>query len=40
MFSNIVGVDNDAVKIGDKIEVVFEQATPEIAIPKFRPRQA
>ena len=43
MFSNIVDVDSndgDAVTIGDKIEVVFEQATPEIAIPKFRLRQA
>lgn len=41
MFSNIVGVDSndgDAVKVGDKVEVVFERATPEITIPKFRLR--
>jgi uncharacterized OB-fold protein len=40
MYSNIVGVDNDAVKIGDKVEVVFDAVTPEITIPKFRLRQA
>jgi uncharacterized OB-fold protein len=39
MFSNIVGVDNDAVKVGDKVEVTFEKATDEITIPKFRLRQ-
>ena len=40
MYSNIVGVDNDAVKIGDKIEVMFDPVTPEISIPKFRLREA
>lgn len=38
MYSNIVGVDNDAVKIGDKVEAVFEPATPEVTIPRFRLR--
>ena len=38
MYGNIVGVDNDSVKVGDPVEVVFERATPEITIPKFRPR--
>ncbi|HEX2827496.1 MAG TPA: Zn-ribbon domain-containing OB-fold protein [Burkholderiales bacterium] len=37
MYSNIVGVDNDAVKIGDPVEVVFDAVTPEVSIPKFRP---
>jgi uncharacterized OB-fold protein len=39
MISNVVGVDSaddNAVKVGDEVQVVFEQATPEIAIPKFR----
>jgi len=40
LYSNIVGVDNDAVKIGDKVEVVFDPVTPEVTIPKFKPRQA
>ena len=39
MYSNVVGVDNDAVKVGDKLEVTFDQVTSEIAIPRFRLRQ-
>ena len=38
IFSNIVGVDNDAVKIGDKVEAAFDPVTPEVTIPRFRPR--
>jgi len=38
MYSNVVGVDNDAVKVGDKLEVVFDAVTPEITIPRFRLR--
>lgn len=36
MYSNVVGVDNDAVKVGDKLEVVFDPVTPEVTIPRFR----
>lgn len=36
MYSNIVGVDNDAVKIGDKVEVAFDTVTPEVTIPRFK----
>ena len=36
----IVGVDNDGVKVGDKIEVVFDAVTPEITIPRFTKTQA
>jgi uncharacterized OB-fold protein len=36
MYSNVVGCSNDAVKIGDRLEVVFDPVTPEITIPKFR----
>jgi uncharacterized OB-fold protein len=36
MFSNVVGVANDAVKVGDKLEVTFDSVTPEITIPKFK----
>ncbi len=39
MYSNIVGVDNDAVKIGDKVEAVFDPVTPEVTIPCFRLRK-
>jgi len=38
MYSNVVGVDNDAVKVGDQLEVVFDPVTPEITLPKFRLR--
>jgi uncharacterized OB-fold protein len=38
LFSNIVGTPNDAVRIGDAVEVVFDAATPEVTIPRFRLR--
>ncbi|HEY2255964.1 MAG TPA: Zn-ribbon domain-containing OB-fold protein [Variovorax sp.] len=40
LYTNIVGTPNDQVRIGDAVEVVFERATDEIAIPKFRLRAA
>jgi uncharacterized OB-fold protein len=36
MYGNIVGVPNDDVKVGDKVEAVFDQVTPEVTIPRFR----
>jgi uncharacterized OB-fold protein len=36
MFSNLVGVENNEIKIGMKVEATFEKATDEIYIPKFR----
>lgn len=36
MYSNVVGVPNDAVKVGDRLEVVFDPVTPDITLPKFR----
>lgn len=36
MYSNVVGTPNDAVKVGDALEVVFDQVTPEVTIPRFR----
>lgn len=36
MYGNVVGVPNDAVKIGDTVEAVFDPVTPEITIPRFR----
>ena len=38
MFSNVVGVDNDAVKVGAKLEVVFDPVTPEVTLPRFKLR--
>jgi hypothetical protein len=40
MYSNIVGTPNDQVRVGDAVEVVFDRATDEVTIPKFRLRAA
>lgn len=36
MISNVIGVPNDQVKVGDKVEVAFDKATEEVTIPRFR----
>ena len=36
MYGNVVGVANDAVKVGDRLQVVFEAVTPEVTLPRFR----
>lgn len=38
MYSNVVGVPNDAVKVGDELEVVFDAVTEDVTIPRFRLR--
>ncbi len=38
MLTNIVDCSPDDVKIGMPVEVVFEDVSDEIAIPRFRPR--
>ena len=38
MYSNVIGVDNDAVKVGDKLEVAFDPVTAEVTIPRFKLR--
>ena len=37
LHTNVVGCAPDAVRIGMRVEVVFEDVTPEITLPKFRP---
>ena len=37
MLANLV--DGPAVTIGMPVEVVFEDVTPEVTLPKFRPRR-
>lgn len=37
MMSNIVQLDPTKVEVGMKVEVVFEDWSEEISIPKFRP---
>ena len=40
MISNLVGVDPTAVRIGLPVELVWEDMSAELAIPRFRPRSA
>ena len=37
MLSNIIGCKPEAVTVDMPVEVVFEDASPEFAIPKFKP---
>lgn len=37
MISNIVECDHDKLKNGMKLEVVFDDVSPEITLPKWRP---
>jgi uncharacterized OB-fold protein len=37
MTSNIVGISNDALRIGMKLEAVFEDVGENVSLPKFRP---
>jgi uncharacterized OB-fold protein len=39
MMTNIVECDPKDVRIGMDVEVVFDDVTPEVALPKFRPIQ-
>jgi len=38
MMSNITGCKMEDIKIGMPLEVYFEEATGEFALPKFKPR--
>lgn len=38
LLTNLVDCAPDAVRIGMPVAVVFEDATPEITLPKFKPR--
>jgi hypothetical protein len=37
LLTNIVGCAPDAVRIGMPVEVVFDDVTPEVTLPRFRP---
>jgi hypothetical protein len=37
LMTNLVGVENDAIYCDMPVEVVFEDVTPAISLPKFRP---
>ena len=35
--SNLIEANNDDIKIGMRVQVAWEDVTPEIALPRFRP---
>jgi uncharacterized OB-fold protein len=37
MVSHVVGLAPDALQLDLPVEVVFEDVTPEVTLPKFRP---
>ncbi|MBS0641613.1 MAG: Zn-ribbon domain-containing OB-fold protein [Proteobacteria bacterium] len=37
MVSNVIGISNDALKVGMKLEAVFEDVGENVSLPKFRP---
>lgn len=37
MTSNVVGIPNNALKIGMKLEAIFEDVGQDVSLPKFRP---
>jgi len=39
MHTNVVGIDPKEVAIGMRVEVAWDDVTPEISLPKFRPIQ-
>ena len=40
IYSNVVGVNPEEVKVDMPVEVTFEECTPEISLPKFKPTKA
>ena len=39
MLSNVVGCTLADIRIGLPVEVVFDELTPDVTLPKFRPRR-
>jgi len=37
MTANIVGIGNEALRVGMRLEAVFEDAGGDVRLPKFRP---
>ena len=35
--NNLVEVDNDAIEVGMRVEVVFEEVAEDVVVPRFRP---
>jgi uncharacterized protein len=39
MHTNVIGIDPKEVAIGMRVEVAWDDVTPEFSLPKFRPIQ-
>lgn len=39
MFSNVVECSNDAIRVGMPVQLVYEDVTDEITLPKFRSKE-
>jgi uncharacterized OB-fold protein len=39
LYTNLIGVENEAIEEGMPVEVTFEDATEEWTIPRFRPAE-
>ena len=39
LMSNLVGVKSEEIHMGMAVEVVFDDVTEEVTLPKFRPRR-
>ncbi len=37
LFSNLVGIANDEIRIGMPVEAFFDKATPDVTLVKFQP---
>lgn len=37
LLANLVGIANDRIEIGMPVEVLFDDVTPDITLPRFRP---
>lgn len=37
VYSNLVGVANDRIRVGMPVEAAFERVTPDVTLVKFRP---
>ena len=37
MMTNVIGIEPEKVRIGMKVEIVYDDVLPEVTLPKFRP---
>ena len=37
--SNVIGCSSEEIKVGMRVRVAFDDVTPEVTLPKFRPER-